>query len=196
LVRAEPGRAEDALEQISSIARDALDEVRGLLAWLRATEDPGNAPGGEVLDALDTQPPSIPGGLTAMVEAFRRAGLPVDLVTVGQIAPPDRELHAIVYRLVQESLANVLRHVGLPGTLVEIGYAEDAVQVRITDDGGCHEGARQDLAADGAGLGLRGLRERVESRGGYFHAGPAPGDGFRVQAVLPVKAGSACPSAS
>jgi signal transduction histidine kinase len=141
----------------------------------------------------------------------------VELVSAGASVPLDREVHAIMYRLVQESLTNALKHAGRADTMVEIRYAEDTVQVRVTSAGdpragnpcagnpragnpraddpyaGARPGRTEDAGSGGAGLGLRGLRERVESRGGSFHAGDVPGAGFRVQAVLPAKVVTACP---
>jgi signal transduction histidine kinase len=203
LVQAEPGQAKEALEQIAGLARDALEEIRGLLHWLRAEENHGDSAGLASAGVSSTQVPGPqwpPGELAALVQTFRRTGLAVEFVSSGVSVPLDREVLAVVYRVVQESLTNVLKHAGPADTVVEMRYAEDILRVQVTNAGGRCDGISRDRIEDtgirGAGLGLRGLRERVESRGGSFQAGPVPGAGFRVQAVLPAKVVTACPYAS
>jgi signal transduction histidine kinase len=83
------------------------------------------------------------------------------------------------YRLVQEALTNAVKHAGPQATVtVTIATAPDGTVVAVDDDGG-HARCRR--AVPGAGVGLRGIRERVHAVGGSFEAGPSEG-GFRVRA--------------
>ena len=101
------------------------------------------------------------------------------------------------YRIIQEALTNVVRHAG--GGVrctVSLGYADEALEVRVTDDGGgspalVTAGGRAVMPgrvpmAAGTGHGIIGMRERANLCGGEFSAGRLPGGGFRVTAVLPL----------
>lgn len=81
------------------------------------------------------------------------------------------------YRIVQESLTNVLRHADTGKALVRLVYEEEAVVVEVVDDGTAAPGPE--------GHGIMGMRERAKTIGGTFTAGPRPGGGFAVRAVLP-----------
>ena len=89
-----------------------------------------------------------------------------------------------VYRLVQESLTNVLKHAGPAAVTVELDFS-DGVAVTVTDDG---RGASAALTGiPGAGRGTTGMRERVASLGGKLSVGPKPGGGYRVHATIPLE---------
>jgi len=91
------------------------------------------------------------------------------------------------YRIVQEALTNVRKHAGTAASAtVHISYGEEALTVEVTDDG---RGAATALSAVGAGIGLIGMRERVEIYGGQLTSGPREGGGYAVRAILPVVAG-------
>jgi signal transduction histidine kinase len=164
--RADPSR--DALVAIRRTGKEALAEIRSTLGMLRDGAGPGQGPGHD----LD--------GMPALLDAVRAAGLTVDVVTEGA----RRELgpgagHA-AYRILQESLTNVLRHAGSGATArVRLAYREDGLDIEVTDDGTGPGGGA------GGGNGLTGMRERASAAGGTFAAGPAPGGGFRVTARLP-----------
>jgi signal transduction histidine kinase len=169
--RASGKSAEVTLEKIENSGRQALAETRRLLGVLRDTgEHSGLAPS-----------PGI-GELDALVGTARAAGLPVNLVVGGDRAALPAAVDVSVYRIVQESLTNVLKHAGPARAEVAIGCAEDAVTIEITDDG-AKEPSDQ---APAGGHGLAGMRERVATFGGEFHAGPRPGGGFAVRARLPL----------
>ena len=86
------------------------------------------------------------------------------------------------YRIVQESITNVMRHAGATQARVVIRCTDDAVDVEVTDDGrGPAAGAD-----NGEGHGIAGMRERAALVGGTLEAGPNPGGGYRVRAHLPV----------
>jgi signal transduction histidine kinase len=166
------------LDTIADTGREALADMRGLLGVLRA--DPDQAGVG-----TDPGEPPQPGlsDLRELVARVRASGLPVELTEEGT---PDRSSAAAelaVYRLVQESLTNVLKHAGPDATArVRLTWAENELAVSVTDDGyGLTPGT-------GGGQGLAGMRERVAVLGGSASAGPAPGGGFAVQARLPLRA--------
>ena len=170
--RTDPDAATGALEAIATTGRQALTDMRGLLGVLR--ED-----GGE-----EYAPQPDVAAIPALVEDVRASGLDVDLLVEG--AP--RELPAgpqlAAYRIVQESLTNVLKHAGpARRAWVRLHWRPDALELSVLDDG---RGASAGIAAsDGAGQGLVGMRERARLHGGRLDAGPRPGGGFGVHAVLP-----------
>ncbi|WP_128557272.1 sensor histidine kinase [Streptomyces triticagri] len=176
LDRAAIGRA---LDDISGTCRSARGELRATLEVLRA---------GESARTGEQQPPAaggpLPGldGLTDLAAAARSAGARVDLVVETRSPPP--AVGAAVYRIVQESLTNAVRHGG-SSVAVEIGVREErhALSVSVHDDGGT--GAPEPAGAPG--YGLVGMRERARSVGGTLDAGPRDGGGFSVRAVLPLQ---------
>ncbi|MGB4137371.1 MAG: histidine kinase [Microbacterium sp.] len=166
----DPRVAVDALIRIESLGQESLAELRTLLAVLRDDDDPGD---------LDPQPgfAEIP----ELCERMRSIGLPVRLHTDGA-ALPSVGVQLAVYRIVQESLTNVLKHAGPVETDVRIGVRpEGGVEVEI----GNAPPSRPRTAPDGAGRGLIGIRERVAAIGGEAWPVPRPDGGFTVRAVLP-----------
>jgi signal transduction histidine kinase len=167
-----PEQAEAALAAISRTSKEALDELRVTLSVVRrGAADRSPTPGLAQLETLRSR----------MVDA----GLPVTI----EISGPVRDLPAAAdlaaYRVVQESLTNVLRHAGVATATVAIGYDEATLTVRVTDTGRGAQGSAADLT--GAGHGLAGMRERVTALGGELVAGPRPGGGFQVYARLPAE---------
>lgn len=158
--------AGDTLATIEATGREALAELRRVLGLLRAADD-GLRPGLERVGEL--------------VDRARAAGLDVTLHTQGRPPELPADLDASVYRIVQESLTNALKHA--PGARVDVAlrYGAGEVEVEVRDDGAAR-------AATGGGYGLIGIRERVRLSGGDFAAGCAPEGGFRVRARLPVTA--------
>ncbi|MCI4064744.1 sensor histidine kinase [Micromonospora sp. R77] len=170
LLARRPEQAEAALTAISRTSKEALDELRVTLTVVRRDEP------------TDERAPT-PGlaQLPRLRERLAGAGLPVTVAVTGEprVLPVAVDLAA--YRIVQESLTNVLRHAGPATATVRLHHARSAVQVEVTDTG------RGSVGDPDAGSGLAGMRERVTALGGTFTAGPAPGGGFRVSATLPVK---------
>jgi signal transduction histidine kinase len=116
-----------------------------------------------------------------LVEQVRQAGTPVLLHIEGSpdVLPTTVDLAA--YRIVQEALTNTMKHAGAGACAqVTIDYGKDALTVDVSDNG---IGA---VASDGAGNGLRGMRERVETLRGEYFAGRVAGTGFTVRARLPL----------
>ncbi|MGP3984642.1 sensor histidine kinase [Streptomyces sp. KR80] len=177
---AAPDQAKRALEAISGTGRQALAEMRRLLGVLRT---------GESGEDSDYVPQPDVGQLDELVEQVRGAGLPVDFAVQGTPRPLPSGVELTAYRIVQEALTNTRKHGGPDvGARVRLTYGDGELDLLVEDDG---RGARQELyeegGADGLGHGLIGMRERVGMVGGRLDAGPRPGGGFRVSAVLPLK---------
>jgi signal transduction histidine kinase len=162
-----PEEAKAALEAIRQGSAGAMQELRAALGVLRHPGGSPRAPG-----------PGL-GQLGELVEGVTGAGRRVEVVVEGHpdVLPPAVDLAA--YRVVQESLTNVVKHAGEAAVTVRVGYGEEALVVEVTDDGA---GA---APPPEPGNGIAGMRERVEAAGGQLEAGPRPGGGFRVTARLP-----------
>jgi signal transduction histidine kinase len=162
-----PDVAAESLRAIQRTGREALVEVRRVVGVLR--ED----------DATCEPAP----GAAAVPELVRRvsaAGLPIDLEVRGSVARLPAALDLAVYRIVQESLTNVIKHSGASRAHVLIDRQPGEVTVEVVDDGAEASGAGQ----PGSGNGLRGMRERVTALGGTFSAGRSGDRGFAVRASL------------
>lgn len=137
-------------------------------------------------DDVDLEPQPGVDRLEELVGQMKEAGLTVELSREGtprQLAPG---IDVNVYRIVQESLTNVLRHGGPGATAtVTLRYAPTSIEVDVADDG---RGAASSLNGDGGGHGIVGMRERVALLDGQLRAGPRPGGGFEVHAMIPVSA--------
>lgn len=169
----DPERARQALAAIAGTGRQALAEMRRLLGVLRK-------------DSQETGLAPLPGveQLAELLDQARAAGLPVDFTVAGTPRPLPSGAGLAAYRIVQESLTNTRKHAGpRASATVTLRYREDALTLTITDDG---RGAA--AVADGPGHGLTGMRERIALYGGTLTAGPGPGGGYEVTAVLPVTA--------
>ncbi|PJM95744.1 sensor histidine kinase [Streptomyces sp. CB01373] len=177
---AAPDQAKKALETISSTGRQALAEMRRLLGVLRTGE---HQEGGEYVPQPDV------GQIEDLVEQCRGSGLPVDFRIEGTPRPLPSGVELTAYRIVQEALTNTRKHGGPnAGASVRLVYFDDGLGLLVEDDG---KGAPHELyeegGADGRGHGLIGMRERIGMVGGTLDAGPRPGGGFRISALLPLK---------
>ncbi|QKV94156.1 sensor histidine kinase [Streptomyces sp. NA02950] len=177
---ASPEQARQALETISGTGRQALAEMRRLLGVLR-TGEPG--------EESDYVPQPDVEQIDELVEQVRGAGLPVDFKVVGSPRQLPSGVELTAYRIVQEALTNTRKHGGPDvGASVRITYFDDGLGLLVEDDGrGSQREMYEDGGADGRGHGLIGMRERVGMVGGTLDAGPRPGGGFRVSALLPLK---------
>ena len=173
VVRSDPGRAERVFDTIAGTARDTLAQLRRVLGVLRS-QDTDRRP----LPGLDALP--------ALAAGVRDAGLEVRLEEDGPARPVPPDLAATAYRIVQESLTNVVKHAGAGTVLVRVRWDEGALRLEVSDDGrGAADGAAN--GSGGGGHGLTGMRERVTAAGGELIYGPrADGTGFRVAATLPL----------
>ncbi|WP_432146454.1 sensor histidine kinase [Streptomyces sp. bgisy084] len=175
-----PDQTRQALETISGTGRQALAEMRRLLGVLRTGEQPES---GEYVPQPGVEQ------LTDLIDQVRSAGLPVDFRREGEPREVPSSVELTVYRIVQEALTNTRKHGGPHvGATVRLSYRDDDLDLLVEDDG---RGAQRELyeegGSDGLGHGLIGMRERVGMVGGTLTAGPRPGGGFRVSAVLPLK---------
>jgi signal transduction histidine kinase len=177
---AAPDQAKKALETISSTGRQALAEMRRLLGVLRTGE---HQEGGEYVPQPDVEQ------IDELIEQCRTSGLPVDFKIEGTPRPLPSGVELTAYRIVQEALTNTRKHGGPnTGASVRLVYFDDGLGLLVEDDG---KGAPHELyeegGADGQGHGLIGMRERVGMVGGTLDAGPRPGGGFRISALLPLR---------
>jgi signal transduction histidine kinase len=185
-----PAAGAHRFAEIGDTARAGLTEMRRLLGVLR--EDAEDA--GAIV--ADRHPlPGLP-QLAELVDAARDAsGAGIRLIVSGPVTEFDPGVELAAYRIVQEALTNARRHAPSAAVDVELRYADDALRLRVRDNGPGPDGSPEtpgtesytpaDLA--GGGHGLLGMRERTLAVGGTLRTGPAPGGGFLVEAVLPAK---------
>jgi signal transduction histidine kinase len=165
------------LDAVESTAREALTEMRRMLGLLQLEDSGGSAP----------QPPS-PGlsDLPALVERGRQAGLPITAELPAQRPRWPSGLGLVVYRIVQESLTNVVKHAPGASTSVSVLLLGDRVEVKVRN---ASAGTGRSPATSG-GQGLVGMRERVSMYDGVLDVGPTSDGGFEVGVVLPVESES------
>jgi signal transduction histidine kinase len=176
---ASPEQAKQALETISSTGRQALAEMRRLLGLLRSKDDAG----GEYVPQPGVDQ------LTDLVEQVRGAGLPVRFEVAGEARPLSSGVELTAYRIVQEALTNTRKHGGPDANAtVRLTFGEAELDLLIEDDGrGTQHKLYEEGGEDGLGQGLIGMRERIGMVSGRLDAGPRPGGGFRISAVLPTR---------
>jgi signal transduction histidine kinase len=156
----DPEQAKAALRTIRERGREATAELKATVGVLRDAPAPGLA------------------SLDALARTAGDAGVAVDVSVAGRPRPLRDAVDLAAYRIVQESLTNVMRHSQASRASVRVRYEPAAVIVEVEDDG-------LGGGAGGAGHGLLGMRERAAAVGGALEAGPGPGGGFRVHAELP-----------
>jgi len=167
----DPDAAREASQQASAAGRQALGEMHRLLGVLRDGDPDEFAP-----------QPSL-AELDALLRSVRAAGLRVELVEIGTRPPLPASAQLAVYRLVQESLTNVVKHGdGVSRVIVTLRYSAAGVDLTVDDDGRVH-GSRK--TGEPAGHGLVGMQERVAAVAGTLQAGPRADGGWRVSALLP-----------
>ena len=172
LANTDPEAARRSLGVIGATSRDALDELRRLLAVLR---DEGGEP-----DEHNADPVHGLADVETLASRFQDAGLDVRVAVEGSRRALSSAAEACGYRIVQEALTNVLKHAGAAAADVVLTYRPDALVVTVSDDG---DGTVVTPAR--AGHGITGMRERAALFGGAFTAAPRPGGGFQVRAELP-----------
>jgi signal transduction histidine kinase len=176
-IGAAPEQAEEALRTLEATGRQAMDELRRVLGVLRASA--ADTP--DIAEKELSPQPSL-ARVRELVDGD--PSLPVELVETGN-PPTDlpSSVELSLFRVVQEALTNVRKHAGQVRTVaVKIAYAPDEVVVHIADDG---RGASVAMNVDGHGL--VGMRERMALCGGTVTAGPRPGGGWQVRAVVPLE---------
>jgi len=172
----EPDRARQAMADVEQTARTALEEMRRMLGLLRAPDDADDAGSLDVAHGVADIP--------ALAERMTGAGVAVTVRATGVPFAVPEDVGLTVYRIAQEALTNVLKHAGPARAEVHLHYGEQ-LEITVTDDGRGAAAGLTGAAPPGAGRGITGMRERVAVLGGTFTAGPQPGGGFRVHAVIP-----------
>lgn len=169
----DPAVALETLETVAGTGREALDDTRSVLGRLRG-------------DGAEDAPQRGAEDVAGLVERLAETGLGVRLRTTGSAAGLSRTASLAVYRVVQESLTNVVKHAGEGARAeVRISYGDDGAEVTVTDAGGTVRPVR-----GGPGHGLIGMRERVALEGGDLTAQPTA-EGFIVRASIPARPGPA-----
>nr|WP_199923320.1 sensor histidine kinase [Streptomyces sp. NRRL F-5123] len=167
-----PGDTRAALQTIVATGRDALSDMRRVLAALGETED-----------AWHSQPGLA--RLPSLLTRVRHAGTPVRLRIDGTPAALPSPVDLSAYRIVQEALTNVVKHAGAGATAdVVVSYGHGEVAIEVSDDGQGISG--DDRGTAGGGNGLPGMHRRVKLLGGRLSAEPGDRGGFVVRAGLPI----------
>ncbi|MBC6459375.1 sensor histidine kinase [Actinomadura sp. HBU206391] len=180
----DPQGARDAMEAVRATSRESLENLRAELEVLRS---PG---------AAARRPAPGLGDLDRLTDRVRAGGVAVRLDIDPDLSAVPPEVSAAAYRILQESLTNVLRHAGAAAARIRVGCEDGTLLVEVTDtgpvdtaEGGPVGPAGARPGANGGGHGIRGIRAQAEALGGTLHAGPRPSGGFAVEACLPLYGG-------
>ena len=183
-----PEQAREALEAIEQTSSRALREMRAILGVLRDDSD-GRMP-----------QPGL-GQIDELTAKARDAGLDVTLEATSPATPLPSAVGSAAYRILQESITNVIRHAGPTRVRVALNPGTDVLEIRVTDEGrraaladdlaGSHRPAQLPAGNGAGGLaepgrGILGMRERCQLLGGELDAKPTAGGGFEVTARLPL----------
>ena len=174
----QPAKAREALASIKETSKTALDEVRSVLGVLR---DESRGPEAPLVPEPDlSRLPTLISGVTAQGLDVTSSIDTADAALSGAPKP----VQLAIYRIVQESLTNVLRHSGATRASVDVGIEEGSYVITVDDNGSGFEGTE-------SGRGLLGIRERAELLGGTLETGRSPSGGAEVIVRIPVREGSA-----
>ena len=172
LLDRQPEQAREALAAINESSREALRELRETLGILRQVDEPEPRAPRPRLAQLDE-----------LIERTNDAGTPVQVEVSGESRELPTGVDLAAYRIIQESLTNVVRHAKGAVAHLAISYRPADLVIEVQND--TIDGAPS--IATSAGHGLLGMRERAAALGGELEAGPRPGGGFRVRARLPLR---------
>jgi signal transduction histidine kinase len=168
--RTSPERAARAMQSVSATGRSALADTRRLLGVLR-----------EDIETTSRSPLPDTSGLDELIERMRTAGVDTEFTVDGDPLIVPMALQLTIYRIVQESLTNTLKHAGPAARAqVRLTYRHEEILVEISDDGMGNAGHER-----GRGHGINGMRERVGPWHGELRCGPRQPHGWRVQVNLP-----------
>jgi signal transduction histidine kinase len=169
-----PEEAKAALQAIRRASREALSELKTTIGVLR---DPTSS---------HPESPSVPrapapglGQVDDLVDLATGSGIEVRLETEGEVRRLPAAVDLTAYRIIQESLTNVLRHAHAARAQVRVCYRPDGVEIEVRDDG------RGPGGSAARGHGIVGMKERASILGGRLETGPSPDGGFSVFAHLP-----------
>ena len=174
LLAPEQTRERESLLAVERTGRDAVEEMQRLLGFLRSNSDQA---------AVGT--PITRRRVDELIAEVRRAGLEVDLRVDGELDDLSAGRALAGFRILQESLTNVLRHAPGAHVAVKVRRTAAMLTIEVTDDGG--HGPAPDSV--GGGHGLVGMRERAALYGGTLEAAARPGGGFGVVARIPIGTG-------
>jgi signal transduction histidine kinase len=173
LLDRDPEQARASLLAIRDLSSESLNELRATLGLLRAEDG----------EAVPHTPSPGLDDLARLVDGAARTGLDVALEVDGRQEALPPAIDVAAFRIVQESLTNVLRHAQAGQATVRVRHAPEQVEIEVADRGvGAAAPAEPGRSA---GHGIAGMHERAEAVGGSVEAGPRPDGGFRVRARLP-----------
>nr|WP_246123814.1 sensor histidine kinase [Nocardia bhagyanarayanae] len=168
-----PEQAREALRTIEQTSSRALHEMRAILGVLRDGDEREPYPGLDQIQELTSK--------------ARDAGLEIEIEQAPPVTPLPSAVGSAAYRIVQESITNVIRHVGPTRVTVALEPGIDALRIRVIDEGRRTPTASPARTGSAAtGRGITGMRERCRLLGGELDAGARPGGGFEVNAHLPL----------
>ncbi|MFE9741118.1 sensor histidine kinase [Streptomyces sp. NPDC006477] len=170
-----PDAAREEFTSIAASARESLAEMRRLLSVLRSDGSEGERAPQPGLDRVQQ-----------LVEATVRAGVPAELRLAADLGDVPQAVDLSAYRIVQEALANVVRHAPGASTRVSVRADGGRLTILVVNGPPVEPGSSVERGASGTGHGLVGMRERVRLTGGTLDTGPLPDGGFRVAARLPL----------
>ncbi|WP_082518532.1 MULTISPECIES: sensor histidine kinase [unclassified Rhodococcus (in: high G+C Gram-positive bacteria)] len=159
-------------DAIGATARAALNEIRGVLGVLR--NDAAAGPDGVAV----TAPAPGAGDLQAMFEGTRRAGVDLDWNVDGDPSAVSDTVGLVMYRVVQESLANAARHAPGSSVRADIAIGSDRIDIVVVND------VAAETVSTSGGHGLDGMRDRVHAVGGTFSAAHQPDGRYVVRASI------------
>ncbi|MGO4535354.1 histidine kinase [Leifsonia sp. 2MCAF36] len=165
-----PEKARESLEAIKTTSGQALEEVRGVLGFLRGPE-------GHAARSPEPDLARIP----VLVETYRKAGLNIVYET-DLASTPSAATQLALYRIVQESLTNVGRHAQATSVTIRLSEGDGWYVLSVQDDG---RGLPADAVSRTTGRGMLGMRERAELLGGRFEVRTPDGGGLSVEAHIP-----------
>lgn len=181
-----PDKARESLKTIESSTRETVDELRALVYTLRDTDDVHT-------DEHTTKGNPSLGDIPELIDTSRRSGQQIEIHTIGQPRPLTPITEMSIYRVIQESLTNCRRYAGAHAEVdVRLRYGTANLEIEISDSrapGAHHE--KPDFETESPagntslGLGVVGMRERMNALGGSLEAGPKSRGGWLVRAQIP-----------
>lgn len=177
VVHTQPDAAREAMSAVETAGRETLSGLRRMLGALRQ-DGPGLQ--GPEREAAPLHPAEGLAGLDRLARATTAAGVRVDVRWRGERRPLPPDIDLSAFRIIQESVTNVVRHAATGSCRVSVEYGPEELAIEVAD------GGRGPGKAADTGFGLAGMRERVALLHGEFTAAPHPEGGFRVTARLPV----------